>query len=86
MSICLQVISDFFKDHYGKLLESCVIYVGRLTDQGSWIRRGTKEAILSTGSGRESPAPRSGKLYTCAKTNLNLFWQIQCQTRIPYNH
>ena len=52
---------DYPQDHFGKLLDSCVVYVGRSTDQGSWIRRTAKDTILSTGSGRESPAPRSGK-------------------------
>jgi hypothetical protein len=45
---------------YGKLLDSCVIYVGRFTDQGSWIRRSTKESVIS--SGRESPALRMGSV------------------------
>jgi hypothetical protein len=65
--------ADFLKDHYGKLLDSCVVYVGRSTDQGSWIRRSTKETILSTGSGRESPAPRAGKWYICVKMNADIF-------------
>lgn len=52
---------DHPQDHFGKLLDSCVVYVGRSTDHGSWIRRTAKDTILSTGSGRESPAPRSGK-------------------------
>ncbi|KAF8963955.1 Dopey, N-terminal-domain-containing protein [Flammula alnicola] len=45
------------QESYGKLLDSCVIYVGRFTDQGSWIRRSTKESVIN--SGRESPAPRA---------------------------
>ncbi|KAJ7070662.1 Dopey, N-terminal-domain-containing protein [Mycena amicta] len=44
---------------FGKLLDSCVVFVGRAYDQGSWIRRSTKDA-LST-NGRESPAPRDEK-------------------------
>lgn len=44
------------QDNYGKLLDSCVMFVGRSSDQGSWIRRSTKEAITST-NGRASPAP-----------------------------
>ncbi|KIM47693.1 hypothetical protein M413DRAFT_439360 [Hebeloma cylindrosporum] len=51
------------QETYGRLLDSCVLYVGRFTDQGSWIRRSTKESVIH--SGRESPAPRSdltGKL------------------------
>lgn len=35
------------------------MYVGRFTDQGSWIRRSTKESVLN--SGRESPALRPGQ-------------------------
>ncbi|KAF9566957.1 hypothetical protein CPC08DRAFT_758587 [Agrocybe pediades] len=50
------------QDCYGKLLDSCVVYVGRFTDQGSWIRRGAKESVLLSGSGRESPAPRTEPL------------------------
>ncbi|KAF9486392.1 hypothetical protein BDN70DRAFT_822033, partial [Pholiota conissans] len=42
------------QDCYGKLLDSCVLYVGKFTDQGSWIRRSTKDSVIS--SGRESPA------------------------------
>ncbi len=45
----------------GKLLDSCVVYVGRFTDQGSWIRRGTKESVIN--SGRESPALRGGECH-----------------------
>ncbi|PPQ99509.1 hypothetical protein CVT24_005299 [Panaeolus cyanescens] len=45
------------QDNYGKLLDSCVVYVGRSSDQGSWIRRTTKDSV--TNGGRDSPAPRS---------------------------
>ncbi|KAK0500731.1 Dopey, N-terminal-domain-containing protein [Armillaria luteobubalina] len=45
------------QESFGKLLDSCVIYVGRSFDQGSWIRRTTKEALAT--NGRESPAPRN---------------------------
>ncbi|KAK2464744.1 hypothetical protein APHAL10511_003162 [Amanita phalloides] len=45
------------QDNFGKLLDSCVAFVGRTFDQGSWIRRSTKEALLA--NGRESPAPRT---------------------------
>ncbi|CAA7265849.1 unnamed protein product [Cyclocybe aegerita] len=48
------------QDNYGKLLDSCIVYVGRSTDQGSWIRRSAKEAISN--SGRESPAPRQDSI------------------------
>lgn len=43
------------QDNYGKLLDSCVMFVGRSSDQGSWIRRSAKEAIAT--NGRNSPAP-----------------------------
>jgi len=55
------MLTGNYQDQYGKLLDSCVVYVGRSADQGSWIRRSTKESVLSTNSGRESPAPRQGK-------------------------
>ncbi|KAJ7742186.1 Dopey, N-terminal-domain-containing protein [Mycena olivaceomarginata] len=47
------------KETFGKLLDSCVVFIGRAYDQGSWIRRSTKDA-LGGNSGRESPAPRAG--------------------------
>ncbi|TRM61588.1 hypothetical protein BD626DRAFT_598473 [Schizophyllum amplum] len=43
------------QDSLGKLLDSCVMYVGRSYDSGSWIRRSTKDSLGSTG--RESPRP-----------------------------
>ncbi|KAJ7204429.1 Dopey, N-terminal-domain-containing protein [Mycena pura] len=46
------------QEAFGKLLDSCVVFVGRANDQGSWIRRST---TLAT-NGRESPAPREEKL------------------------
>ncbi|KAF8167553.1 Dopey, N-terminal-domain-containing protein [Crassisporium funariophilum] len=45
------------QDNYGKLLDLCVVYVGRSTDQGSWIRRSTKDSVAS--NGRDSPVPRN---------------------------
>ncbi|KAK7464504.1 hypothetical protein VKT23_006673 [Stygiomarasmius scandens] len=45
---------------YGKLLDSCVTFVGRTYDSGGWIRRTTKEALAT--NGRESPAPRGEKV------------------------
>ncbi|KAF8640453.1 hypothetical protein AX17_000117 [Amanita inopinata Kibby_2008] len=45
------------QDTFGKLLDSCVAFVGRSYDQGSWIRRPTKESLIA--NGRDSPAPRS---------------------------
>ncbi|KAJ6523556.1 Dopey, N-terminal-domain-containing protein [Mycena capillaripes] len=48
------------QETFGKLLDSCVLFVGRAYDQGSWIRRSTKDALVT--NGRESPAPRDEKL------------------------
>ncbi|KAJ7665387.1 Dopey, N-terminal-domain-containing protein [Mycena polygramma] len=48
------------QETFGKLLDSCVVFVGRAYDQGSWIRRSTKDALAT--NGRESPAPRDEKL------------------------
>ncbi|KAG6874376.1 hypothetical protein C0995_015112 [Termitomyces sp. Mi166 len=42
-------------DNFGKLLDSSVMFVGRSYDQGSWIRRTTKESL--TTNGRKSPVP-----------------------------
>ncbi|KAF8913192.1 Dopey, N-terminal-domain-containing protein [Gymnopilus junonius] len=47
------------QDHYGRLLDICLVYVGRFTDQSSWMRRNTKEATNT--SGRESPALRNNE-------------------------
>lgn len=46
------------QDNYGKLLDMCVAFVGRSSDQGSWIRRSTKDTLAT--NGRDSPRP--GKL------------------------
>ncbi|KAG6911306.1 hypothetical protein DXG01_002145 [Tephrocybe rancida] len=43
------------QDNFGKLLDSSVMFVGRSYDQGSWIRRSTKESLVTNGRG--SPAP-----------------------------
>ncbi|KAG6841563.1 hypothetical protein C0991_009598 [Blastosporella zonata] len=43
------------QDNFGKLLDSSVMFVGRSYDQGSWIRRSTKESLVT--NGRSSPAP-----------------------------
>ncbi|KAJ6601434.1 Dopey, N-terminal-domain-containing protein [Mycena vulgaris] len=48
------------QETFGKLLDSCVVFVGRAYDQGSWIRRSTKDSLVT--NGRESPAPRDEKL------------------------
>lgn len=45
------------QDNFSKLLESSVVFVGRSFDQGSWIRRSTKESLIT--NGRDSPVPRS---------------------------
>lgn len=39
------------------------MFVGRSYDQGSWIRRTTKESLSN--NGRNSPAPGQGKLHFC---------------------
>ncbi|KAF7303085.1 Dopey-N domain-containing protein [Mycena kentingensis (nom. inval.)] len=44
---------------FGKLLDSCVVFIGRAYDSGSWIRRSTKDALAA--NGRESPALRDEK-------------------------
>ncbi|THV06503.1 hypothetical protein K435DRAFT_960479 [Dendrothele bispora CBS 962.96] len=44
---------------YGRLLDSCLAFVGRTYDSGGWIRRTTKDAL--TTNGRDSPAPRGEK-------------------------
>ncbi|KAK7063885.1 dopey-N domain-containing protein [Favolaschia claudopus] len=49
------------QETFARLLDSCVVFVGRAYDQGSWIRRSTKDT-LGTNSGRESPALRDEKL------------------------
>ncbi|KAJ7755024.1 Dopey, N-terminal-domain-containing protein [Mycena maculata] len=48
------------QETFGKLLDSCVVFVGRAYDQGSWIRRSAKDALAT--NGRDSPAPRDEKL------------------------
>ncbi|KAJ7116821.1 Dopey, N-terminal-domain-containing protein [Mycena crocata] len=48
------------QETFAKLLDSCVVFVGRAYEPGSWIRRSTKDTLVS--SGRESPAPRDEKL------------------------
>ncbi|KAJ7750196.1 Dopey, N-terminal-domain-containing protein [Mycena metata] len=48
------------QETFGKLLDSCVVFIGRAYDQGSWIRRSTKDSLVT--NGRESPAPRDEKL------------------------
>jgi len=58
-----QVTDLLPQDNFGKLLESSVVFVGRSFDQGSWIRRSTKESLVT--NGRDSPVPRSnGKTYS----------------------
>ncbi|KAG2022683.1 hypothetical protein CC2G_000411 [Coprinopsis cinerea AmutBmut pab1-1] len=43
------------QDNYSKLLDFCVTFVGRSSDQGSWIRRTTKDNLAA--NGRNSPRP-----------------------------
>ncbi|KAF8915027.1 Dopey, N-terminal-domain-containing protein [Mucidula mucida] len=45
------------QETYGKLLDSCITFVGRSFDQGSWIRRTAKDALGT--NGRDSPIPRA---------------------------
>ncbi|TFK70447.1 hypothetical protein BDN72DRAFT_887964 [Pluteus cervinus] len=45
------------QDNFGKLLDSCVTYIGRSSDQNFWLRRGPTIPLTN---GRDSPAPRSG--------------------------
>ncbi|KAJ8084790.1 hypothetical protein PM082_003567 [Marasmius tenuissimus] len=45
---------------YGRLLDSCVTFVGKSYDSGSWIRRTAKEALVT--NGRDSPALRGEKV------------------------
>ncbi|KAJ7610904.1 Dopey, N-terminal-domain-containing protein [Roridomyces roridus] len=45
------------QETFGKLLDTCVVFVSRAYDQGSWIRRSTKDSLAA--NGRESPAPRN---------------------------
>ncbi|KAH6916730.1 Dopey, N-terminal-domain-containing protein [Coprinopsis sp. MPI-PUGE-AT-0042] len=44
------------QENYGKLLDLCVAYVGRSSDQGSWIRRATVKDGAT--NGKDSPLPR----------------------------
>ena len=56
--------TDIYADQetFGKLLDACVTFVGRSSDQGTWIRRGTKDSLTAGPiNGRESPVPRVGK-------------------------
>jgi len=46
------------QETFGKLLDACVMFVGRSSDQGTWIRRST---LASPANGRDSPIPRVGK-------------------------
>ncbi|KAJ6623058.1 Dopey, N-terminal-domain-containing protein [Mycena sp. CBHHK59/15] len=48
------------QETFAKLSDSCIVFVGRAYDQGSWIRRSTKDSLAT--NGRESPAPRDEKL------------------------
>ncbi|KAG2138725.1 Dopey, N-terminal-domain-containing protein [Suillus bovinus] len=43
------------QETFGKLLDACVTFVGKSTDQPNWIRRTTKESVTN---GRSSPALR----------------------------
>ncbi|KAG2155714.1 Dopey, N-terminal-domain-containing protein [Suillus clintonianus] len=51
-------IKKDLQETFGKLLEACVSFVGRSTDSPNWIRRTTKESMVT--NGRSSPALRGG--------------------------
>jgi hypothetical protein len=46
------------QETFGKLLDACVTFVGKSTDQPNWMRRTTKESMVT--NGRSSPAFRGG--------------------------
>ncbi|KAG2044595.1 Dopey, N-terminal-domain-containing protein [Suillus americanus] len=46
------------QETFGKLLDACVTFVGKSTDQPNWMRRTTKESMVT--NGRSSPALRGG--------------------------
>ncbi|KAG6813245.1 hypothetical protein H0H92_012882 [Tricholoma furcatifolium] len=49
------------QDNFGKLLDSSVMFVGRSYDQGSWIRRSTKESLVTNGRGSPAPSQTDNK-------------------------
>ncbi|KAH7907786.1 Dopey, N-terminal-domain-containing protein, partial [Hygrophoropsis aurantiaca] len=51
-------IKKDLQETFGKLLDTCVTFVGRSADIPTWIKRTAKDA-LSTTNGRSSPAPRA---------------------------
>lgn len=46
------------QETFGKLLDACVTFVGKSTDQPNWMRRTTRESMVT--NGRSSPALRGG--------------------------
>ncbi|KAG2076732.1 hypothetical protein BDR04DRAFT_1132425 [Suillus decipiens] len=46
------------QETFGKLLDACVTFVGKSTDQPNWMRRTTKESMVT--NGRSSPTLRGG--------------------------
>ena len=68
----------FIQETYGKLLDSCVLSISRL-DQGTWIRRGTKDSLAM--NGRESPLHRGGTQNLCVWNHwLNYNSRFWCET------
>ncbi|OAX42077.1 hypothetical protein K503DRAFT_863326 [Rhizopogon vinicolor AM-OR11-026] len=49
-------IKKDLQETFGKLLDTCVIFVGRSSDQPNWMRRTTKESLVT--NGRASPVHR----------------------------
>lgn len=68
ISMPFLVVSDNNQDTVGKILDSCISFVGRSFDQGTWIRR-NKDSMAA--NGRESPNLRSG-------TSVLAFRHKQC--------
>ncbi|TFK26748.1 hypothetical protein FA15DRAFT_255211 [Coprinopsis marcescibilis] len=63
------------QDNYIKLLDSCINFVGRSTDQGSWIRRSTKDNLNT--NGRDSPVPRQDSKLADDKSDLSSSFIIE---------
>lgn len=57
----------WYQETFGKLLDACVLLVSRSSEQGTWIRRSTKESLGA--NGRDSPTPRGGKAFSIDPDN-----------------
>jgi hypothetical protein len=55
------------QENYIKLLDLCVAYVGRSSDQGSWLRRTTAKDGAT--NGKDSPLPRIGQFSALSRTS-----------------